>query len=210
MIKPSKKTIKSKAKKKSRVLTPEQIQKREQKLHAKSFKELFQKLGFTAVSTDGKTIVYKTRTGELDEIFVYENVVLIVEYTVGKAGSGHLLKKKVLYDKILADVPAFLEFAETQYPGLAGAMNSLYPLASYKIKILYVSKYEASEELMAVCPEVKFIHGSNAKYFQALVKTIERSARIEFLKFLGFDYEEVGSAVLSNAKSIGIPRFSFA
>jgi len=185
-----------------RVKTQAQVHERQQKAHEKGFHELFRKLGFTHVETDGTQVTYQGRNGELDGIFVFENVVLVVEYTVGKPDSGHLLKKKVLYDLILDDAEKFLTYAEAVFPNLKTAINPLYPKAACRIKILYASKFDPSDELMNACPEFKFIHGATAKYFQALVGTIEKSARIEFLKFLGFNHDEVGEQALSNSYTL--------
>jgi DGQHR domain-containing protein len=183
---------------KKRVLTPEQIQARDQKAHEKAFILLFKKLGFRHINSDGTEIRFMGRAGELDGIFIYENIILITEFTIGKPNTAHLLKKKPLYDYIQKNVPDFLDYAADIYDL---ALNELYPLDSYVIKILYVSKQEPSAELIDTCPTLGFLHGSNAKYFQALVKTIEQSARIEFLKFLGLEYENVGEAAITNRTS---------
>lgn len=184
---------------KKRILTPEQLHAKEKRIHERTFRTLFSKLGFQHSNTDGEEIRFKGRAGELDGIFIYKNILLICEFTVGKPSTAHLLKKKPLYDKILASPIDFLEYAREVYSDLA--LDPLYTADKYHIKILYISKQEPSSELVDTCPEFVFIHGSNAKYFQALVNTIERSARMEFLKFLGLDYEQVGEATLDNSSS---------
>ena len=184
------------------VRTPAQIHERQKKTHEKGFHVLFKKLGFVHVVSDGTQVTYEGRSGEFDGIFVFKNVVLIVEYTIGKPESAHLLKKKILYDLILKDTEKFLTYAETIFPKLKNAIDPLYPKAACRIKILYASKYDPSEEVMNACPDVKFIHGATAKYFQALVGTIEQSARIEFLKFLEFNHDDVGEQSISNSHTL--------
>ena len=76
--------------------TPEQLHAREKRSHRNGIRKLFHSLGFSLVETDGKTIEFEGRTGEIDDIFVCENILILMEYTVGKPISAHLLKKKVL------------------------------------------------------------------------------------------------------------------
>lgn len=149
--------VRKSAKKKRKPLTAAQIQRREQKAHAKAFLVLFQKLGFAYIATDGVQVTYEGRNGEFDAIFVHQNILLVVEYTIGKPDSAHLLKKKVLYDLILADVEKFLAYAETIYPKLKDALDPLYPRSVFKAKILYASKRDPSDELINACPNVHFV-----------------------------------------------------
>lgn len=192
------KTKKSKTKSR-KPPSPEQLQIREQRLQKKNFRGLLNKLGFNQLTTDGIQFTFCERTGEIDDLFVFENILLITEYTVGKPKSEHLLKKKVLYDKILADIDGFIALCRKIYPNFNNTLAPIFSASSCQIKILYVTKSEPSEELIVNCPNIHFIYGASAKYFQALVKTIERSARIEFLKFIGLEYSQVGKAVLQTS-----------
>ncbi len=196
------KAVRKPVKRKVKQLTPEQIKLREQAAHTKGFRTLFQKLGFKYIASDGVQITYEGRNGEFDGMFLHQNILLIVEFTIGKSDSAHLLKKKVLYDHILADEEKFLIYAETIFPDLKAAMDPLYPKSAFRIKILYASKQEPSDEVIRACPKIIFIHGATAKYFHALASTIEKSARIEFLKFLGFNHNEVGEDSISNSRSL--------
>lgn len=176
--------------------TPEQLLDREKRAHERNFRGLLGKLGFTQIPTGDIEIIFDGRTGEIDDIFIFENILLIVEYTVGKPKSEHLLKKKVLYDKILANAEGFLTYCRDTYPKFSSFIDSTYPDNVFQIQILYVPKNDPSSELITSCPNIRFVYGASAKYFHALVKTIERSARIEFLKFLGLDFDQVGKAAL--------------
>ena len=48
----------------------------------------------------GTSTVFDGRTSELDDIFIFKNVIVLMEYTIGSPGT-YLLKKKSIYDKIL-------------------------------------------------------------------------------------------------------------
>ena len=128
---------------------------------------------------------------------MYENLLLIVERTTGKVDSAHVLKKKPLFDKILADVPRFLKVARNAYPKFEAALSSNYDDTNMAVRILYIPFHEAAQETIATCPQIVFFQGSTKKYFFALCKTLSRSARIEFFSYLKLGWSDVGSGVLS-------------
>jgi hypothetical protein len=84
---------KSIAKKKKTPPTAQQLAQRKQK---QSVRRLFETLGFNRVKVDGLEFKFRTRTGELDDVFLYKNVIVIAEYTVGEAASAHVSKKSML------------------------------------------------------------------------------------------------------------------
>ena len=191
----AKKKKKAKAKKK---LSPEEkLQRRiQQKLH-RDFRTCMSELGFSQIRADGTEIVVDGRTGELDDVFVHENVLVLVEYTIGKPDSAHVLKKKPLFDKIQADIPGFLKIARQKYPKLAELLNDIYDDTHYHVRIAYVPLHEASQETVNTCPEVVFLQGGLKKYFFALAKTIHLSARVEFFSYLKLKWEDVGSGAIT-------------
>ena len=74
------------------------------KRYAISLKNIgFEKLSYI----DGKEFNYEGRTSELDDIFIFENVILLTEYTIG---DPHLLKKSIFYDRVNSDKKAFINF----------------------------------------------------------------------------------------------------
>ena len=95
-----KKTLNKKsARRKRKVMSPEErLRKKEQRDQMKEIRDIMFRIGFTRLSgIDGKEFVYDGRTSELDDIFICENVILLTEYTIG---DPHILKKKIIYDKI--------------------------------------------------------------------------------------------------------------
>ena len=179
-------------------LTPaEKSQKKIEKRYYQEFKHLFKNLGFVHVKSDGVQIRVDGRMGEIDDLFVYENVLIVMEYTVGKPSSAHILKKKPLYDKILADVPSFLDVARESFPELSDCLSADYTDDQYHIRIIYAPLKEADSEVIQTCPSVYFLQGGLQKYFFALGKTIQKSARVEFFSYLKLDWDAVGDGVLS-------------
>jgi ribosomal protein S8E len=118
--------VASKKRKRRKKLSPEERQvQRSRRKHYADFRTFLNKLGFSRVKADGIEIVVDGRTGEIDDIFIYENVLILVEYTTGQPDSAHILKKKPLFDKIQADVPRFLKVARSKYD-LGNLLSDIY------------------------------------------------------------------------------------
>ncbi|UWU70341.1 hypothetical protein [Bradyrhizobium sp. NC92] len=97
----------------------EKHQLRIKRTHFREVRAIFATCGFKRVTgASDKEFTYNGTTSDLDDVFVYENVIVLSECTVLKSGelSGHLKKKKVLYDKLIEDVPAFLNFLANTFP----------------------------------------------------------------------------------------------
>ena len=76
-------------KRKAKKLTDEQ---KAQRLQEREIRNLMSNIGFKKFPRiDGKEFVYKDRTSEMDDIFYFENILLITEYTIGSPGK-HLLE----------------------------------------------------------------------------------------------------------------------
>lgn len=192
--------VKKKKSKKKAKLSPEQkLQQRNQRRLYRDFASLMRELGFSAVKTDRVEIEVGGRKGELDDLFVNENIIVLVEYTIGKPDSAHILKKMPLFDNILADIPGFLGLAREYYPDLPKALKEIYDDSHYQVRILYVPLHEASQETIAACPRITFLQGGLKKYFFALSKTIQRSARVEFFSYLKLSWNDIGDGILSSS-----------
>ena len=189
------------AKKRIPLTADKKAQRRLKRRQETDFKDFFENLGFKRIKTDGVQITFDGRTGELDEIYVYENLILVVEYTIKKPGSEHLLKKKPLRDRIHANSEGFIDFAKQKYTGFSKALNPTYQPRHYHIRQIYASLYDVTDEHMSICPEAIFMHGSVKKYFCRLAKTIRRSARSEFFNFLGLTWNSVGEAAIKSSVS---------
>ena len=95
------KTAKKKKPKRKKIVLTEQ--QKEQNLQRKEIRDLMLNIGFSRFSKiDGKNFVYDGRTSELDDLFYLENILVIMEYTIGDP-SSHLLNKKIFYDKVNSD-----------------------------------------------------------------------------------------------------------
>ena len=80
--------------------TPEEVERR---THRAQVRATFRNAGFEKVlSVSDKEFEFKERKGDFDDIFIYENIIVLAEYTCAKSGnlSRHILPKKILFDKV--------------------------------------------------------------------------------------------------------------
>src|SRR5262249_15995853 len=113
----------AKKKKKIPTLAPEELEKR---LHRKEIREIFRVCGFNRVSgITGKDFVFKGRTGEFDDVFLFENIVVLIEYTTAKSSnaSGHLTGKKIIFDRVLENRVDFIDFFENEFETFRSARD---------------------------------------------------------------------------------------
>jgi DGQHR domain-containing protein len=191
---------KRKSKKKKLKLSPEE-QKRlaAQKAHIKEARSIFKLVGFSRVPRASKfEIKYQGTTSDLDDLFLFENLVVLLEYTTKQIDlSGHLKKKKVLYDKIQKDTGTFIEFLDQNVKGFGAARGSFFEPAQMRVAIVYCSLKKIENELKAEVPGVRYLDYQYLKYFLSLARAIKMSARFEVFDFLGFKHADIGKNVIS-------------
>lgn len=194
----AKKAANKKVNKKKQV-DPQLLQKRKQLRVSRQF---FERLGFVRIKSDGTQITFNGRTGEIDDIFVSENIMLLVEYTVGKETTGHVSKKSILYDKIKKDQTGWVDFAVESYPEFKQMFDDGgYIDTDYRVGIVYISTDGVSDEIANAFDYIQFLDGTKFRYFEALGKTIHKSARFEFFKYLGLKFNEIGKEIKTTSTS---------
>jgi DGQHR domain-containing protein len=194
---------KKKTKKARRKLSP---QEKEQIQQRKEVSAILKNVGFSRLpSIDGKEIVFDSRTTEMDDIFIYENIILITEYTIGNP-STHLLKKNYFYDKVNQDKSAFIDFLLSE-PKLSSFkdyydknIKEKYSKNQLRIKILYCSKQTISDEHKNLVKDVVYFDYHIVKYFQSLTKVIKKSSKYEFFDFLAIPFKDVGDNIKSSSR----------
>ena len=192
---------------KKKLSAQEKARIKEQKAQQKEITNILKNIGFSKLPyIDGREFQYNGRTTEIDDIFVYENVILIVEYTIIGSPGEHLLKKNYFYDKVNTDKRAFLDFLLSE-PKLSSFKNYYDDKIQYKytknqlrIKILYCSKQTISAEHKGlVNKEVVFFDYHIVKYFYSLTKVIKRSSKYEFFDFLNIPIKQIGENIKSSS-----------
>lgn len=190
---------KRKRKKQSKPTPEAKMAARVKRDHFREIRSIFSSTGFIRVpSASDKEFTYKGTTSDFDDVFIYKNVVVIAECTtLAEKISEHLKKKKVLYDKILADPIAFIEFLDTKFPEFARARGSEFRPEHYRISIIYCSRNLVDSDLKEEVPNVRYLDFHIAKYFKTITDRIKLSARFELFNFLGLPLSEIGDNVIS-------------
>jgi DGQHR domain-containing protein len=189
------------AKKKAKTpkLTPAEKIQRD---HRSSVRGIFTGSGFSRMTgIADKQFNFDNQKADVDDIFVYENVIIVAEYTCAQTdGIGsHLKGKKIIFDKILNAPAEFIKFITEKFPNSSDQFPK-YHSSKTIVKIVYCSRYEFDDHYKSNVPGPAYFDYPSARYFMALIDAIKRSARWELLHFLGISNASVGhDGVVGNA-----------
>lgn len=188
-------------KRKNKVIISEE--EKQKRTHMKDIRTTMSNIGFSRISgIEGKHFCYHNCRTELDDIFVYDNLILLVEYTTTKDVSSHMKGKKVFYDLVNNSYRKFIEFALEEEKLQAfkdfyeQRIKQRYSLNELKIRILYCSlKFVDNQHkaMMETNCSVKIYNYDTVQYFKLLTANIKKSACHEFFDFLGLKTTEIGS-----------------
>lgn len=200
-------TVKGKTTARKKSLTPEQKKQRQEKARARAFlrahRTLFDRAGFARlVPVDGIHFQYEGQKCELDDIFVFENVVVLAEYTESKGTNlgKHAKGKDAVHNKIAQDPVKFLNFFRSFSSGLDNWFrNCGYTDNQLIVRLIYTSRSALEDHHKALFNDNIFMSDAERGYFTSLTRSIRRSARHELLEYLRVDPNEVGEAGVANA-----------
>ncbi len=192
-----------KAAKKRKVLSPEEKATRSlQRRHKNEIRATFAAAGFSRI--DGaadKQFTFDGLTSDFDDVFVLENIIVLMEYTIAKESgiSAHIKPKYLLYEKIAKNQTAFVEYARGAPLSIDGGLARTYQNRHFHVIVVYCALNTVKTELKDQIPNVIFMDYSVVRYFKLLTRTVKRSSRNEILAFLGVRYSEFADrAVRSN------------
>jgi DGQHR domain-containing protein len=177
-----------------------------QTAHRKLVQAIFKHSGFSRVaSLSDKEFSYLGTTCDFDDVFVFENVVVLAEYTVSQESnvSGHLKKKKILYDKINQKPSDFVEFLIDKFPAFAEVLDADFEAHHYRVIIAYCSRNALKEITKAEVPSVIYFDYNVVRYFEVVTRTVRKSSRFELFEFLGLAPKDVGESVIQPSTSAG-------
>lgn len=185
-----------KTKKKKKVLSAaEKAVAKIKRDHSGSVRKILVAIGFTRLTgVADKELTFENHTSDLDDVFVFENVIVLAEYTCsqGSAVSEHLKNKKLIYDQILAKPSGFIDYLKKRFPDAAEQFPKTYHHSKLIVKVLYCSRYDFDDVYRQNIPGPIYLDYPTIRYFLAVVEAIKRSARFEFLHFLDIKLSQVG------------------
>jgi DGQHR domain-containing protein len=163
--------------------------------HRAAIRGSFTKAGFRRVTgVSDREFTYDNQKSDLDDVFVFENVVVLAEYTCAQASDvgAHLKNKKHIYDKILANPEDFLTFLAAKFPASAEQMTHGYHVQQMIVKIIYCSRNDFEENYKTNVQAPVYMDYPAVRYFAAVSDAVRKSSRFELLHFLGIDDAKVG------------------
>lgn len=188
-----------------RLSPQEKASRKEKRDQRNEISTILKNIGFQRLSyIDGKHFEYDNRKTEMDDIFISENIILVVEYTIGDP-KDHLFAKKIFYDKVNLDKRNFINFLlrEEKLKSFKkyyeDYIEGIYSKNELRLQILYCSKKTISDEHKNVVENVIFFDYHIVQYFKSLTKVIKRSSKYEFLEFIKTPIEDYGSNIKNSS-----------
>lgn len=187
---------KVKPKKRKLKLNPEERKRRrDQRSQIDRIRGVFLKTGFVRVSDiSDKEFTFSGRTGDVDDVFVRENIIVCAEYTIstGDKLGDHIKGKVHLFQRMQEDPQGCIAFLMEKFPSLRSAVSTNYHDSHLRLRIVYCSTEEVNSQHAGLTRETIFMWGATTEYFRTLTNTLRLSARHEVLQFLRLNHSEIG------------------
>lgn len=184
-----------KNKKKKAKLSSEEIKKRKVDRQFKiRINTIFKNSGFSQIATRDKNITFKERMGEIDNIFIYENIIILVEDTCIKSENirDHINKTSIFFSLIKENESDFVELLDNEFDDFKSKRSDKYDYFDFKFVYVYTSLNHINSDHKKPHGYIKFISNTDLRYFEALSKTISMSTKYEIFKYLGLKFSDIG------------------
>lgn len=154
---------------------------------------MFTNAGFVYLPTAGIHREFGDKTGELDQVFVFENIILVCEDTILKDPREHLKNKKLLADEIFANPKGLVDWLCLDYLNRLEGFDT-YDVSRYKVFFLYFSKNEIplSESDLNFFAPLKVVTPATLGYFSKMSRNIKKSSRTDIFRYLGIKSSDIG------------------
>lgn len=188
-------TKQKKAKKLKSKLTPEQRKIQKVKAdHIRTARATLRNAGFDRAPEIAELqINFGGQDGEFDDAFVYQNVILLVEYTTSQPSdvTGHLKNKKIIFSKVESDPDGFIAYLREKSPDFDKRLGNRFHYKKFITRIIYCSRYDFDAGVKNTVDEPIYLDFPLLKYFEKICGTIKMSALPEFLEFANIDPTKV-------------------
>lgn len=193
---------KRKRRRRRKKLSPDEKQRRRTAHRFKvTINTAFKKAGFEQIRTRDQQINFLGRDGEIDAIFLYENIVVLSEDTCDKDVNDHLRKKAEFFKYALDNRKKFISFLFDTYPELKRRITKKYHPDDVQVRIIYCSYYQVDDSYRNRYPHLKVLSLTDIRYFRALSATLCKTARFELFKLLKVPRDQIGARAGRGAPS---------
>lgn len=186
---------KPKKPKRAKLTSEERSKRAKDRAFKRAVRTALQSLGFTReASVADIEFTFMERTSDFDDAFIYENIIVLAEYTLAdKSGTGNHFKNKAHIYRLIEDNQAdFYDYLSIKFPDLMSRVSSFHR-SEVIFRVIYFSKNEVLDEHHNLAPHVIRCQESAIKYFKSLGQTIHHSAISEFLSFCQIPVTEVAA-----------------
>ncbi len=185
---------KKKKKRRKKLSKAEKALARIKSSHTRMLRGSFRDAGFTEI-TDLRDyeFTFDGFTSDTDDVFLYENLIVIVERTTAEKPSEHFKKKLALYLRIEKKYAHFISYLRSLEELEDTDFVKNYDENECIVKIVYCSRYEIDEKQKKKSSEIKFLDYSVLRYFYAISRAIKQTSLPEFFQFLGVNSINVGN-----------------
>lgn len=201
-----------KVQKKKKTLSAEELRKRtaarkeaaRKRYHVRSIKDTFTNSTFTHIpEATGRVFTFKERMCDFDEVFILENVLVLIEHTAHNEShvSDHLIKKSIVFGYINADRKGFVSYIRATFPDIGVYIPAKYQDHDVEVRIVYCSLNSLKVATKKHVPSIIYLDNPQLKYFLLLSRAIKRSSRFELLDFLGVAATQFGVAALGEGST---------
>lgn len=185
-------------------LSKEEIKKRREDTNfRRKISTTFIKSGFDHIKTNGREFEIGQRTVELDYVFLYENILIIIEDTCGSdKGRHHIRNKNEAFSQINDNKTIFYTWLKNTFSEQWEKL-SIYREERIKIYYLYLSKKQLNltKDKILLYNIMKFVEPQTLDYFHSMSQSIHHSARFEIFRYLDLKDEDIGIPSSSDTSS---------
>ena len=184
-----------KKKKKKTLSLKEKKQKKLQSDHKSMVRSVFRHTGFKRIGfLADKPFTFDGQKTDFDDVYIYENVLVCIEYTVAASSKigDHIKPKKIIYDKIDADNASFCAFYCDLSSELKTALLEKYDSTEVIVKIVYCSRNAIDSTYKTNIPNPVYLDYPELRYFKNITDCVKISAQHELMNFLGVQSDKLG------------------
>lgn len=183
---------------KKKKYTPEEIaQRKVQQTHKKIVRSVFRNSGFRRFPklADKEFTLDDLVTSDFDDIYLYENLLICLEYTTSRPGKvgDHLKKKKIVYDHVADRPDSLIKALRELDADFKDAINTSYNTDEIIIKNVYCSRYDFANKHKLIADNACYLDYPELRYFKSLTDSIKKSSLAELIDFLGVELNELGT-----------------
>lgn len=191
---------KKKKKKKPKLTAEERKQKKIQSSHKNLVRGVFRSTGFKRIlGLADKEFIFDGQATDFDDVYINENILVCLEYTVTSTVSAHLKPKKIVYDKIDSDPVGFCQFLCDLNEDLKDELLSKYNADEVIVKIVYCSLNAVEASLKENVPNPKYLDYAELRYFANLTDCTKKTAQHEL-----YDFLEISPTLIGAGGKIGV------